>query len=354
MRNDDSNSDRVSRRDILKKTSIGATAGIAGVSQPVFAERNPDRDRLDGFESDPKVRSVLAELELDGIPRSATARTKEIEGPVNLAVTSIELEYGTLQIGELNGEMSATLLFGNTDPTDGKGKTDQSGKGRKHGRRSHPNRTLPDQYSEIPAESDAWILGSRDGATFLRTATSEERRTILSQLPVADTETTLVYTRSDIDGFRVDVTNYREDHDDVADLDLDTGSTAEDETGMIRYTVPTTKSVSVTALSMEATVASRQIQPQFISNPAKTVAKEIAQQLGFASLDAISDHCGWAIGSCVTGTLGSISGCAKCAPACLGSVSGVGAVICFLCVFGVCSHLLTGVSCAQAMDCVEG
>ncbi|WP_137289733.1 hypothetical protein [Natronorubrum halophilum] len=346
---DDSDSEyELSRRNILKQASVGA-AGIAGLSQPAFARRETSVDHVKRLESEAPVRSILRELGLSEIPHKDTAQTTELEGPVDLAVTEIDFEYGVLQIGTVNDETTASFRFvGGGETPDRQAASGQAGKSRERSRKG-TQYSVPEKYGELPAEADAWLLGSDTEAVFLRTATSHERQKILSDLPVNDTETTLVYTRSDIDGFRVDVVNHREDYHGVSKRDAAADS---DDKGILRYTVPTTGGGSTTASTAGFAVASTQVEPQFISNPAKTVAKEIAKQLGFASLDAVSDHCGWAIGSCATGTLGSISGCAKCAPACLGSVSGVGAVICFLCVFGVCSHLLTGISCSQALDCV--
>lgn len=345
----------VSRRSLLKKSAAGASAGLAGISQPVMAKRETEKDELEKLGTMPEVRSILADLGYDEIPTHESAVTVEIEiNDGKLTVVSVDFGYGSLQVGDLNGKTSAAFNFSDkmrpSVPGAGKAKGNgvSRGRGEKNGHLS-----VPEKYSDIPAESDAWILGSETGTRFVRTATESERKEVLSSVSVRDGENTLVYTRSDIDGFRVDVMN-----PEVNELRGEVSVQVADEPdesdgGMLRYEVPAASSGSITSMSAGFVSASGGVEAQWISNPAKKVATEMAKELGFAGLDYVQDHCGWAIGGCVTGISGSISGCLKCAPACAGSVTGVGAVVCFLCVFGVCSHLLTGISCAQAVGCVE-
>lgn len=323
----------VSRRTVLRRTAAGASAGFAGVSSPVAARRDSKPDELRRLERTPEVGAILEELGYGSIPRKGTAETTSITADdLTLLVTEIDFGYGYLRIGRLNGETSAAFSF-ETD-----GESGDSGGERPYVGGGPP---MPEKYRSVPTDSDAWLVGSETGATFVRTATGRERRTILESIPASDTESTLVYTRSDIDGFRVDVLD-----------DGDDPSVTDGDDGFRRYTVPTTEATAVSSMSAGFAVETSAVEVEWISRPARRVAREVAEQLGWASLQAVVDHCGIPVGSCVSGALGSISGCMRCAPACVGSPTGVGAVVCFLCVFGVCSHLLTGISCTNAVDCV--
>lgn len=150
-----------------------------------------------------------------------------------------------------------------------------------------------------------------------------------------------MYTRSDLDGFRVDALGPEEDQQGPGELDTDS------ESEFVRYEVPTTDGGPSVA------VESAEIEPERISQPVRAIAERAATTAGFTGINHFRDHCGWAIGGCVSSFAGSISGCMRCAPACLGSPTGVGLAICFLCVFGVCGHLISGLSCANAARCIE-
>lgn len=326
---------RVSRRKVLRNCATGAGIGISGLSSNAIAKRKTETTELRKFERTPEVRSILTELGLRRIPNEETAETTEVEGEsFSLRTIQVDLGYGDLLVGSVNGEVSAAFTFDDTTTVS----------------------TPSGEYDDIPAGVDAWLLGSEDGATFLRTATDTEREAALSTVSLNDAESTLVYTRSDIDGLRVDVLEPEEagidpdEYDAERDKTDSTTDSAEVPTNeFIRYKItPDTNAAG------SISPASATYEPEAISGPAKVVAEKIIKTLGFAGLGELTDSCAVKAVGCVASFSGSIGGCLKCSPACLGGPTGVGAVICILCVFGVCSHLLSGISCANAMNCFEG
>lgn len=90
----------ISRRSILRKTAAGASTGIVGLSQPVFAREDTDTEYLEQLETLPKVQTVLTELNHNEIPHKEAAETTKIEGSIDVVVTEIEFGYGTLKIGK--------------------------------------------------------------------------------------------------------------------------------------------------------------------------------------------------------------------------------------------------------------
>lgn len=328
-------SDGISRRNVLRSCATGAGVGISGLSGNAIAKRGANGSELKEFERTAEVQSILEELGLNRIPRRGTAETTELDGEsFTLKTVQIDLGYGTLLVGSVDDEISAAFTFDSD------------------AQKKAPNK----KYDDIPTGVDAWLLGTEDEATFLRTATDEEREAALSAASLDDHESILVYTRSDIEGLHVDVLDPESvgispDEYDVERVGADSTTDSTD--------VPTTEFIRYNIIPEETTAASvspesATFEPEFISSAAKVVAKKIIKSLGFAGLGSLTDNCAVKAVGCVASFSGSIAGCLKCSPACVGSPTGVGAVICVLCVFGVCSHLLSGVSCANAMDCFEG
>ena len=313
----------ISRRSILRKSAAGAGLSVAGLAQPVFAQEDTDEDELGRLEALPEVQSILRELGLNEIPNGKSAKTTEVEGSTDVAVTEVELDYGTLQIGEFDGETNAAFTFD-----------------------AENSSNTPEELSGVPSEADAWLIGSETGAVFVRTATEGERDAILSSVPAEDTETTLVYTRSDIDGFHVDVLDPIDDHETPVEAGVTTEKERTDSE-FVRYEVSAADEDSSMVLS------STEIEPETISGPAREVARQAAIRLGFESVDHATDTCGVPMTSCALGILTDIPSCLRCAPACTAGMGISGGAICFLCVFGVCSWMLTGRDCINAVRCVN-
>lgn len=322
--------EQVNRRAVLK-SGVGAGLGAAGLSQSAIAIREPTSDELEWVRSHPRVQSILNELGHSGLPQGVTAETKEVDTTeFDMKAVSLDFGYGTLQVGRVGDEVSAMFLFeddGNarriTLPVVGIG-------------RPRP----PKEYQNIPEGADAWLLGAEDDAVFLRTATPAERRSILDALPGQDIGDTQMYTRSDLNGFQVD--EFNDGNDDVVARYRVTPVT-----GTMTGVEPASTEYDLSAVEVEQLAT-----PEFISRWGKAAAEELAKDLGFSSLQAVTDSCGPEIAECVVTIVGKITGCFRCGPPCAGSPSGVGAVVCFLCVFGFCSQLLSAVPCAAAAECV--
>lgn len=327
---------KISRRKLLRNCSAGAGIGIAGLSGNALAAKPAEHKEIKKLEQSPEVRSILAEFGLKKIPNKETAETAEVNGDnFSLKTTKIDFGYGDLLVGDVNGDITTVFSF---DETSGK-------------------QVPGSKYDDIPSGTEAWIYGSADGTTFLRTATATEREAALSTVSVKDVDSVITYTRSDINTLRVDVTDPEEAGLNPAEYELKSepttmGSVSESNSTdvptneLIRFEI-TPGGVDTASFSPE----SAELQPASISGPARVVAQKVATSLGLGSLGALTDSCEVKAVGCLASFVGSISGCIKCAPACVGSPTGVGLIICILCVFGVCGYLLSAYSCSVAMDC---
>lgn len=336
--------DGMSRRGVLKQGAAGASLGIAGFAQPVLAKRETEARRLAEIERRPAVQDLLEELGYEEFPRSADAETMEIEGSdLEFTATTVDFGFGTLKAGTIGETTTAAFEFHASE--------------KRHSSRSIRKHAAPSAYDSIPEGTDAWLLEGEDEPTFLRTATDEERGAVLDVVPASDSESTLVYTKSDIEGFHVDVL----DPDDATGPKKPTrtsksggaagvGSASHE---LVRYEVPT--------LEGAATIdpAKHEIEAHLISgiakrlsSPAGTVAAEAAERAGFETLSAVTESCGPDMLSCALGILLDVPSCMKCAPACTAGMGVSGGAICFLCVFGICSWMLTGLDCVRAVDCI--
>lgn len=339
----DNNGDGINRRSVLKN-SIGAGLGAAGLVQPAIATRETTSDEIDWARSQPQVQLILDELGYDSFPEQATAETKELDtDKFDMKLVSIDLGYGKLNVGKVGDKTDASFYF-NEDAASGGVTLPAIGVEPPGSTETAPRQ----KYQNLPQGADAWLLASEDETTFLRTATQTERQNVLTAIPGENHDETMVYTRSDLDGFQVDVFN--------SDDEPETASMNNPEVSRYRVTPKTGAMSAAQPATSEFVFNNAEVEqlasPEFISRWGKEAAKELAQDLGFSTLDAILDSCGPDVAECVA-TMGSkIIGCTRCAPPCAGSPSGVGAVVCFLCVFGFCSQLLSAVPCANAAACV--
>ncbi|WP_396613649.1 hypothetical protein ACH9L7_18360 (plasmid) [Haloferax sp. S1W] len=325
---------KISRRKLLRNCSAGAGIGIAGLSGNALAAKPTEHKEIKKIEQSPEVRSILSDLGLNKIPNKHTAETAEINGDkLSLKTTKVDFGYGQLLVGDLNGDITTVFSLDETSQKQVPG----------------------DKYDNIPSGTEAWIYGSADGTTFLRTTTDTEREAALSTVSVKDVDSVITYIRSDINTLRVDVTDPEEAGLDPTEYEIknepttmgpESSSTNVPTNEFIRFEI-TLGGVDTASFSPEST----ELQPASISGPARVVAQKVATSLGFASLGALTDSCEVKAAGCLASFIGSISGCIKCAPACVGSPTGIGIPICILCVFGVCGYLLSAYSCTVAMDC---
>jgi hypothetical protein len=317
---------------MLRNCSVGTGAGIAGFGGNALAKKPAGKQMVKQLEKAPEVRSILRDLGLKRIPNANSAETMELSAEsFYFTATEIDFGFGDLLVGDVNGDISAAFSFADVSSVS----------------------TPSGRYDDIPAGSEAWLYGSDSGTTFLRTATDSERAAALDAVSVNDVESVIVYTRSDLTGLRVDVTDPEVAGVDASQYELDRQY---DPATVEATDAPTNEFVRFeitpdTAEAQSLSVESAEFQAASISGAARVVAQKVATSLGLASLGALTDSCEVKAIGCLASFVGSIGGCLKCAPACLGSPTGIGAVICVLCVFGVCSYLISGISCANALNC---
>lgn len=329
MSEEHDNDDAFSRRDILRNTA-GAGLAAVGMSQGVFAQKTVEQSQLSKLVQTPEMQSIVQELQLDGVTDTSRAEMRKFTGEsIDLTLTDIEFASGDLYVGKLNGDIDASFVF------------TYHQNGTKRG--SH---SVPEKYRGIPQESKAALLGTEGGTIFVRTATPSEQSTALSSVPI-DTDSTSVesqvYTRSNIEGFYVDVYHQPTDRDltttdqpRLADIDSE------------RYQV-SVRGGSAVAVTESDALADR-VEPLDVTYQGSNVR---VQGVIDDAAGAFSD-CGIDIVQCVGGLEASaIFGCSSCAAPCLGSPTGIGAVLCFACVFGTCSQILNAASCGLAVNCLQ-
>ena|GEM_PF-1416127 len=328
MFKEDSTGLSVNRRTMLKGAGagLGTAGGLGSAVQSVVATRTPTDEELDRLEDKQKVQTILSELGLRRIPNRDTAEVRELNSDgADMAVTTVEFDYGTLQVGRIGDGVHASFTFENAAGN------------------------APRQYGEMPPEASASLmLSSPTEVEFTRMATERERSAILSSIPVRDDESVLTYVGTHTDGdFWVDV----RDESAITET-AETPRLDDDE--MLQYTVDAGMSSQdiVTDEHQFTDISANDISVDAISGPARAIADVVLDVLKVETIDELQDTCGDEIGGCVADLVGSLATCYKCAPACTVGASATAGIICFLCVFGICSQLLTGYSCGNAADCV--
>ena len=319
----------VDRRTMLKGAGagLGTVGGFGSVVQSALATRTPTDEELDRLESEPKVQTVLSELGLRRIPNRDTAEVRELDGDgFEIAMTTVEFSYGKLQVGRMGGKLDAAFAF-------------EGAAG-----------DAPGQYGRMPEGVRAWLTASSETDTeFIRTATDRERDRLLAQVPTRDTEHVFAYTGTVTGGdFWIDVLD-----DDALTAAVDTAD--RDPGEGVRFIAD--------AASVPSNLVTQEFTDRALTGVETTVQKtgavseivqEVLQFLAIESLDAAIDGCGDEMLDCSLSILFQIPSCLKCAPACTAGMGISGGALCFLCVFGICSWMLTGYSCINAVDCLTG
>lgn len=305
---------------------LGTAGGLGSMVQSVVATRTPTDAELDLLEGKQKVQTILSELGLRRIPNRDTAEVRELNSDVsNMAVTTVEFDYGTLQVGRIGDEIHASFSFENAAGN------------------------APGQYGKMPEGTNASLMmSSPTEVEFIRMATERERSVILSSIPVRDDESVSIHVGTHTGGnFWIDVP------DETAVVETaETPGLDDDE--ILRYTVDAGMSSQeiMTNEHQFVDISQSEISVDAVSGPAKAIADVVLDVLKVETINELQDSCGDEIAGCVADLVGSLVTCYKCAPACTVGASATAGIICFLCVFGICSQLLTGYSCANAADCV--
>lgn len=325
-------SDKNSRRSILKK--VGAATAITVGAGNVQARGQPSKKEVARAKSFEPVQSILDEINNPPL-RPSDAQRVDVEGDNDdsLIMISFATEHGVLTYGRMEGDKddhtaSAMFKFDNAsekNPTVGLFEEGQNS-GRTHENTGAIRGTinkirssttslwadLPEKYRDLPEDTDAMLLGRDDDVVFRRRGTDAERR-MLAEVPGVDINNSSIVTGSDIDGFYV-----------ISDQE----NTEQDP--QIRVTIDA---------SLDLT-------------PTDTLTSQ-ARSADFSVVDneaSIQWH-----DSCVpvcAGCVGSITSCVRCSPACAGSLSGVGAVMCGLCLYVTCHGVLVAM-CAGCAHCIS-
>ncbi|SEL33539.1 hypothetical protein [Haloferax larsenii] len=320
-----------SRRSILKGT-VGAGIGTAGFSSEVFAKKPPNQKVFNKVRKSNKVQSILDELGEKNL-QYEDAETTELSGDsLSLKRVEFDLGYGSLFVGLVNENQVDTAF-----------KFDQES-----------DRTAPNsEYSDVPKSTSAWLYAKKDNVVFYRTATSEEKKAALSRIEKANEDNAIVYLMSDSTNVYVEIPNPSEESistDEInysQDSDIDALNDPSQQTQkIVRYTIETTQEDGTFS------PASATIQPSgVVDKAAREIAETVIKEAGFASLDELTDTCADETIACAVGIAGQVSGCLRCAPVCTTSITPVTGALCVLCLYGVCSWILTGASCIGAVDC---
>ncbi|ELY93190.1 hypothetical protein C482_19491 [Natrialba chahannaoensis JCM 10990] len=275
---------------------------------------------LHDVEAISEVQSVLDELGYENIPRKySAAKTDFGPEPNDATVTSVDFEYGALQVMEAGGSVLVNFTFESVEDVP-----------------SSEYRSIP--IESIPAESDAWLYGHENGTLLYRTATPDERDNVQSLFPDGDLSEASIYTHEDTDRFFVERTDEK--------------SLESDETDPTSYHVSIENELVTPAPESSDGIGTRVVSGNPVKEAAERIARQFAKSLGWNSLDGVTDECAAAIGGCLDGLWSTVD-CYKCRPVCALGLTGKAAVVCFLCVGATCVNLKSASGCATAARCVD-
>lgn len=319
----------ISRRDILKKSAVGAGAGL-GLTKPALAWEAAKPSDLKQLKTSPKVQSILTELGHEKIPQEAEKAEFTIGESNKYSATRVDLGYGTLMFGNFTGETSAGFEFAD----------------------ENRSQIKSSKYQNIPIGVDAWLLGKTDNAIFMRTATEQERDSILSSIPVDESDEPSIYTGSEISGFYVDVMEIPDGlEDDLQAIDdaqhqseeLEDALEALEDAQRRRYHIGLEGKQTIEPMTATSRISRSDTKIRVNDITTRGIIDDIKDLFG--DVGAVVNDCGNTILGCVATIGASILGCSRCGPICTTAGTGVGAVLCFGCVYLFCDYLLTAIAC---------
>ncbi|MDF9746262.1 hypothetical protein [Natrinema salsiterrestre] len=310
----------VSRRGLLRK-SAGTGLGVAGISQTAAAWETADPRDIKQIRRSSEVKAVLKELNSERLPKDGKTRTLTVDGRGEVTTTKVEFEFGTLRFGEFGDDRNANFTFDSI---------------------THP--AVPSKFANIPEGTAPILIANGDDVTVSREATDRERDIVLSAVPERGDRAT-VSTRSDINGFRVNVAK---------------NTSSIEDTEIKRYTVelpdsnfsPAVRDTSDRLEDGSELTVTNEVEIQGIKSKliGDYVEGVIASNLG----DELHE-CGSNCVGCADWIISLALDCRLCGPLCTSAASGAGAVLCGVCVYQFCTDVDAMVGCADCIACaVEG
>ncbi|WP_124190423.1 hypothetical protein [Natrarchaeobius oligotrophus] len=319
--------DVVNRRKVLKKSATSTGIGIIGSSQSVFAARNTKSNEQKQLEKLDEVQLILNELEEEKLPGIEKFETIESNSS-DVVLTKVEFPYGTMRVGKVGNTIEAAFEF-----SDSENSNIYSSK-------------PPKKYREIPGEG-GWLLSDGDEIVFRRNATRQEQEAALAESSLEEDEVVDVYAESGIAGLKILSVDESGDEFEVKEYIVHSDS---DSASIVSTEISSLKDTELIAHSSASSDdLSTNVTHNSVPDP-RDIAEEFIES---ESIDDPVYDCGTQLTWCVRSIAVTTSSCARCAPGCLGSPTGVGAAICVICVLATCSHLITGGVCIAAMDCLD-
>lgn len=288
---------------------MGATGGVVGFgylgTDTVTATTDVSRSHVDAVSDTEPVQAIIDEFGSLDIGHE-TARMQVIEDEESeYEVVHVKTRFGTLEYYERDGESEMAQLR-LTDP-DSDRSFDQI------------RERLPEQYQHLPETSHAVFLAGEEGKGLFRSPTRRERNR-LERVVDGGVDDALVFASDISDGFQVI------QHDDSS------------EHPVVKQVLPGNKR-NDSAVKNDIGPAHAEVEPdRFAHATVVTKSPDEIQAQGSRS-DCIT----WC-GTCVTGA----AVCVRCAIPCAGSVTGIGAVACAVCLVASCSA--GGYACNQCYD----
>lgn len=322
------------RRGLLKSVgavSIGSTVGISEIFGTVAAEEVTS-DELDRLEAEPDVRKILSELGEDGLPDPTKSEKRLVGDDASLTLIKIRFEYGTLTLGEYDGDVGAAFSFDEENLS-----------------------KAPEQYRAIP-RTDASLVVIDGDVTFRRVATEKEEDLVLSAVDVEDEITTkTVYTGTDIDGFRADIrTNVPESGGRGATSYLVEGgflNTFDSKQEAIEGSPPSTASSALTVTPVET--GTDGVESQVVASTLKRILIDWVEGYIATNISERVGPCGPSCTGCADWLISLALECRTCGPVCTAGATPLGAITCVLCVYAFCNDVLNMVDCARCGVCIK-
>lgn len=288
---------------------MGTTGAVVGLgylgSNSVSATTDVDQTRIDALKNTKPVQEIVNEFGSLDIGYE-TARMQVIEDEESkYEVVHLETNLGKLEYYERDGESEMAQLR-LTDPESDRSFDQVRGR-------------LPEQYRYLPETSHTVFLAGEGGKGLFRSPTENER-TRLEQVVDGGVDDALVFISDTSDGFQV----IR--HDDST------------EETVVKRVLPETKRADPTVRN-DLDPAYAAVEPDGFANADVVTKSPDEIQVQGSRSDCIT----WC-GTCVTGS----AVCVRCAIACAGSVTGIGAVACAVCLVASCSA--GGYACTQCYD----
>lgn len=316
MSKDNTDSNKVSRRSLLRKTA-GAGIGVAALPQTVAAWEPASTEEVTRLSNSPEIQSILDALNQSNLPNTGETRKQQINGHGEVKTTRVKFDYGTLRFGELGNERNATFRFNNI---------------------GHPD--VPSKYKDVPEGTDPILIANKDDVSLNREATEQEKDAALTAIPEVP-EQNSVYTESGLNGFYVDAVNNITDSEEFQLTEY----LVRFQNSKVYPAVNGSNNQLDRGRNLSSSVEFEQmgIASKLIGDYVKGV---IASNVG----DELHE-CGSSCAGCADAIISLALDCRLCGPVCTSASTGVGAVICAACVYQFCNNIGGMIDCADCIAC---